>query len=658
MIGTLPSDLTKQEKAEMVSSFMPSQEVIDLTDQIKRDYQIGYDLQRESFKEFNDTSLLGRMNADQKAFNNYIEAPSLDPQEAWHWNGNRPMTRNKIISMAAHATFSLMKPQVLAQNEMDEEDKDAALVMADMLEWNVRNSGYDVSFLFAVISALVNPVAYLDVKYVEATQKIRTRMENGEITVQEALDEVLSGIKVNTVPPEEVMITNVYEFEHQKQRATFRRRLIDYAEAKAIYGWHENFGHVSPGVKVFQNDEDGLFYQMKDDENPTLIEEVTYYNRGEDVEVVYLNGIYMGEDDVEANMMKHRDNSNRPKYNIAKSGFEPIDEKRFYYYKSAVSKLSPDQALLDRMWRMTVDGTFLSIMPPVITTGAGQVNTDLIFPGASTDLDKDATVNPLSVSNPVAGLNMLQEIERSMEGSSQSEVRSGGLPDPEQKAFNVSRAEENALINSSLFGKMIASLVTQTGDLMVDQILHHQTIGDVDETTAGEIRLKYRNFLLPDQNVDGNTVTKKIRFTDRFMGTPMSEEERLKEEFKLLEDAGEDSIIYEVNPVLFRKMRYLTYIRPEQMVQKTKTTEMQEKLVAYDRMIIDPFSDKEAVSRDFLYETFAPGQADKYMMDEKARELGMESLVETPEEMTQESTRANTVDRSADIQAQVEGSVL
>jgi len=137
----------------------------------------------------------------------------------------------------------------------------------------------------------------------------------------------------------------------QRQRFIIRKRLIDYDEAKAIYGEHTNFSYVSPGIKVLYNSSDGMFYEQFDENIPTLCEEATYFNRREDIQVVFINGIYMGDSNVNANPIKHRDNKNRPKYPYVKFGAEPIDEKSFYFYKSLVARLANSQEEFDHLHR-------------------------------------------------------------------------------------------------------------------------------------------------------------------------------------------------------------------------------------------------------------------------------------------------------------------
>jgi len=314
------------EDKAAVSLFQPSDDVKKLTSSVRDDYSVGNNNLHKPYEEFNDRSLIIIMNDNQRAFNAYIPPADGDPDNAWRASTVRPLTRNKIISIAAHVTVSILVPDVFAQNDQDEEDKEAADVMKDLIEWTINNSDYEESFLFGVISALVNPVVIMKAEYAEIMQTIKVKLASGEIAFKEVLDEVLSGFQTLIVPPDEFLIANVYEYKLQRQRFVIRRRFIEFDEARVTWSSHENFNYVTPGIRVFYSDQEGLFYEQRDTSlSDSQVEEVIYYNRIEDAEIPFVNGIYMGDDNTEANMINHRDAKGSPKYPFAKSGYEPID---------------------------------------------------------------------------------------------------------------------------------------------------------------------------------------------------------------------------------------------------------------------------------------------------------------------------------------------
>ena len=224
------------EITSVVSPFQPSQDVKELTHDIASDFQLASTLQNKGFTEFNDWSLLQRMDIDQRRWNAYKMPQSSDVGEMWRWNGVRPITRNRIIGIVAQMTSVITMPAPFAQNDKDEQDRDAAEVMGILMEYNIRNSNYVENYINWITDALVNPASYLGVGFFEQMQTVGDKGGN----TREVLDELMSWFQTFNIPCDEVLITNFYERELQRQRGIFRRRYIDFDEAEAKWGEHEN----------------------------------------------------------------------------------------------------------------------------------------------------------------------------------------------------------------------------------------------------------------------------------------------------------------------------------------------------------------------------------------------------------------------------------
>lgn len=608
MIGELTKD-TRGNVMNSLSSYQPSHEEMELCLLVKNAYQDGEAIQNTPYREFNNKSLIERMNIDQANWLSWTPEP-FEGEDDWRWNGVRPITRNRVISTAAHLTAQLLIPNVFAQNDNDEEDRATANVMRELIEYNIKRSNYETAFLFGVIGALVNPVSYFKVDYVKAYQEIW----NQDGDKQKVVDDMFSGFQNSLIAPEDILISNIYQFDLQKQDWIIEKKgYMSYEQAEAIYGEYDNFEHVQEGIKRIIN-EDGKFYDVVD-VNGDLIEYVCYKNRRKDTEIHFLGGIYMGNPNTEYNPFTHRTNKNTPKYNLAKFGYEPIDTMKFFYYKSLVAKMENDQLAADQQWAMFFDASTLSTYPPTITMGAGKMDRSVIAPASITEIGKEATITPLNVANPGIALQALREAERSLEETSISNQMGGFQGDVEKTRGESVLLQQNADTNLGLATKMIASVVKQVGELMVDDIIRYQSIVEMSELTGKET---YKTFLVDGKVKGGQDKTSYIRFTDRYMGTEMDEDEIEMAEYKLMEQAGDDKEIYDVNPYLFSRMQYLITIDADKMMQKNEAFERAFKLETYDRAIQNPLimQDPEAqlkITRDFLLEPLIKGDASKYL---------------------------------------------
>jgi len=607
------------KKSDSVSAFAPSKEICDFTKYVQGDYANGYDILNKDFEELNNRSILMDMNRGARMANAFVDEEVETPEEAWKWRGTRSKARNKGLAMHAQLTASFLIPGFSAQNDDDEIDRDFGNAMRDIIEWMTlpTNSDYQSSFLSLVSGMIESPVVYLGAEYCEVFQKIKEKTEKG-YSVKEVLDEVLSGFKAPVYTADQILISNAYERNIQKHRCIIKRTWVEYGEAEAKYGKHENWVYVQPGIKSIFNADDGLFYDSKDDDHPSLVAIETAMYRRDDTEVTFVNGIYMGDSNVDNNPIKHRDNRNTPKYNVIPFGYSRIGS-HFFYYKSMMNAVGWDNQLYDAMTEVIMNDAFLELDPPTAISGQDNVDTDVNFPGAVIAFaDKDVKTTPIFPSkNFSAGFKALVDTSESMDEATLSPTMTGQLPDASQKAFTVAQAQANAkkLINGT--AQTLAESVVAYGPLMSDIALNHLTVPQVDNITGDNGRLKYRKFLLEKQTIDGKVVDKEVRFDDTLVGSYGTKEDEDKMSLKLLEESGYPDTkkhIIALNPHLFSKFKYLARIDPEEMFPKNADT-MQALLTSlYQLVREDPLINSEALVRELMNSYFR-GRGEQFIND-------------------------------------------
>lgn len=614
MIPSLSYDLSGKLESPL-SGYNPSPEVKKLTGLAWQDLIQGDEILNRPFNEFNDMSLIQRMNLDQKDWLGWSPAPSEDPDEKWMFTGTSAATRNKIISTAAHLTQQVIFPNIFAQNEDDENDEEAAYIMRTAIEYNCRKNNYEQSFLYAVISGLVNPVSYFKIDYCQTYQEI-LEGNASEYKKVKVLDDIMSGFQYSLIPPEEILIANPYCFDIQKQPFVIHRRRISYHDAESYYSDRDEFKHVKPGIVSIFNADDALFYEAHDAYEDGLVEEITLKYRKQDREVCFVNGIYLSNPNTAFNPIKHRTNKNKPKYNIVKFGAEPIDAQRFWAYKSLASKLSNDKELVDRMRQNAVDASTFATFPSLFGIGTGKINKSVFIPATITHVDKDAKIEPATgFANPQYAYQAAAEAERAMTETSQDPQLSG-IGGGDKTARESILIQQNALTNLGIMGKMIGFMVKDSGELMVDDILRYQTVGEVQEMSGG-LAMQYKTLILNDKVRDGKKTSVVIKFTDEYAGRKMTQKEIDEENIKLYMD-DEDIELYKVNPVLWRKKDFLIVVEPDALKPKNDAFEKTLKLELYDRAINNPLiaqdPDKMAeITRDFLFLPTVGGDAAKYI---------------------------------------------
>jgi len=475
---------------------------------------------------------------------------------------------------------------------------------------------------------LVNPVTYLGAEYVEVYQKIKTRIGKG-YTSKEIIDEVLSGFQAPVYSADQILFSNAFEQNVQKQRFVIKRNYLDYTEAQAKYGEHENWDYVQPGITSVLGNADGLFYDVKDDDHPFLVEEVTYLNRREDTEVCFLGGIYTGSPNVEENPIRHRDSRNAPKYNITPYGYQRINE-HFFFYKSLMNAQYWDNLLLDSQYELGMNRAFLDTEMPIAVSGVDKIDSDIIFPRSVVAFsDKDTKVSPLL---PQANLGQMFQamgvVESSMEESSVSGVTAGQLPDSAQKATSVAIAQRNAQTLLQGVGKTLAESTVQYGQLMSDIAINNLTVPQAEEILGKESKLKYRSFILNNKVVDGKESNKVLQFDESLLGLEITDDEKRGKNLELLKEVGYPNIkshLYKINPEIFHRRRYLCRVEPERMFPKNEEFIQAMAVQFYQLLRGDPLIEPEVLVRKVV-RAFYHGESDQFIAKQVQNVMGMAGL--------------------------------
>ena len=611
------------------SDYIMSEPAKKVRAMILKHFAIGDTTMQKPRVEFNDTSVLQRAQLDEMSWNTYQpnngEPDAADGVGGWKSKAVRPIIRNKCISIAAHTTARLLFPKIFAADKDSNVQEGASKVMEDLMEWSGEQSNFSFNSLNRVIAAEVYPASIGYTEYAEVSRRIKEVQEDGSWKEKVIIDEELSGFQDTFVPVDQLYIENFYEADIQKQGWLIWRRVRSYSLLEGVYGKCENFKYVSPGVQLIYNDANQAFYQVYDTNlRQEMCEEIIYWNRSQDLKVVMVNGV----------MLTEHDNPN-PRidklYPFDKFGYEMING-RCFYYKSLAFKLLPDANIINTLYPMIIDGTYLQIMPAMVNIGGESITSDVIIPGAVTTLSApDADLRAIHTSTPgglQAGFSAMDAVAKSIDDSSTSQVMSGQDAGGGGTAYEISRMEQNSNTVLGLFIKMISDHVRQYGRLRLGDILQYLTIGDVDSVT-GETELIYKTFILPDQKQGSKNIHKSIKFEGSLPTEPITADEEMNLSMETLaKEGGPDANkqLVRVNPSLFRSLRYKVTINPDVLNPRSEDLERAFKLEIYDRGIANPLIDQELLAKDFLFGAYPRMVKDVDAYVKEAQEQPVEGM--------------------------------
>lgn len=573
----------KGEIESEIAPYMPDDATNDVRAMVLKHFVLSSVNMYTPRVEFNDLSLVGRDQYDQMAFNTYQpnngQGWQGDVQNNWRSRAIRPVIRNKCMSIAAHATSRLLFPKVFAYNDDADEQADAAQVMEDLMEWSGDVSNYPYTALGRVITSLASPASIGYTEYGEVTRLVKTEKVGTQWKMKRIRDESYPCFTDCIVPVTQLYIENIFEPDIQKQGWLIWRKVYAFSDAQVKYnGLYENFKYVRPGVQTIYDDANRLFYYVYD---PNMrsedVEEIMYWNKNLDLKLIMVNGV----------MLTDCDNPN-PRgdklYPFDKFGYELINS-RFFYYKSLSFKLQHDAEIVNTLYQMVIDGTYLAIFKPMVNVGGEIIASDVIVPGAVTTLSSpDADLRAINVGSDLkAGLETLSVVENSISESSQEPLQQGMEGGKGgQTAYEISKLEQNANTVLGLFIQMIAKHVRDFGKLRLGDIIQYMTLPEVTDIT-GTPELAYKTFFLK-----GTDKNKKIVF-DGALPTEYTHEEYLNASMDVKSEENKKNMeIAKVNPMMFRELQYRVTVSPDVLNPRSSDLERSFALEDFDRMVQAP----------------------------------------------------------------------
>lgn len=583
-----------------ISLYQPADLDKERVSLIRQCFTDGDVVQKRPRREFNDLSLLERMAVDQMAFAVYQpndgDTLAGDEINGWRSNAVRPIVRNKIISINAHVTARTIFPKIMAFSNQSEEQKDAATVMGDLMEWSVvnNNSAYADVSVQATTSALVNPISWVQTQYQEVFRTVkRGRNSDGTFKTEQMRDEDQSGFVDEAVDPTTMYFGEFYirNGDVQLQPWLIRRKILNYSSAATIFGGFENWKYVKPGIMVIYNDANQSFYDVYDmDMSQNEVEVLYYWNKALDLYLITVNGILLTDAD---NPNPREDKL----YPFATFGYELLRAQGdCMAFKSLAFKTMPDDKVINTLYPMIIDASYLALFPPTIAVGVETIGSDVLIPGLTTTVSSpDASITPIMQANTnlQAAYQALQTVEKNITDSSiDSQEAQQPAPDGQSPvtAYQISKAEQHARILLGSFLFMVGRYVKQTGRLRIGDIKQHLTLPQLQtiEGTAGA-ELVYKTFHLGEGR--GRTKGRKIQFDLGLPNGKISSDDLLKHSFDTLDMQGGTKSPYKlfrVNPQLFRNLIYTVIVAPDVIAPLSDEYEAQLGLEQYDRMIQQP----------------------------------------------------------------------
>lgn len=511
---------------------------------------------------------------------------SSDPESSWMSYVHKPMIQNKSQIFIAHAVADLMFPSYVAQDSSSIPDKDKTTVIQILADRIFSTPEFQDKLIRSVTTITFSPLAILEKGF-----------SNGE-----------HYIKLIDTP--NFKFANYHESNVQKQRFVIKDEYIDYFDAEALYGSHENWKYITPTQSCYLDFNDGMYhFNTVDIDKQHLVKRKTYYNKARDLEITLINGVPVCS--INQRIKRLGKKKKRP-YPFTTLFFEHLGRETVSG-RPLAQKLWSDEKLASFLQSISYDMARQAVTPSVISYGQN-ITSRQLAPGTvnNAGADKNFDVKPiLGNINISPAISILEMISRNADEASGSDALRGGITGSGSTAREVLVANNNAkIIQQGTFVKNMEKFIRELGALVLDDIFQFEFVKNIDKST-NKIRYTSAFFHKDDDGV--NVV--------RLMDEKPIGEEAINKQIKLLSEIQSNGYktLHEIDPESYKDIDFITETSIE--YSKTKNKDLQKALALefHQVMAANPYYDLLSGTKK-ITEQYYPTEVDTLVKEPQTQQ--------------------------------------
>jgi hypothetical protein len=559
-------------------------------ERVKHIYDAMYDcidLRDQPFNYFDNQSLEDYINESVKRWNSYI--PPRDAED-WRTSVFMPDTRNKILAILSFVAAQRQRAEFTARDKYHPVNKVMSQVLKAMYDYSMDQERGDMKFNMATLENLIKGTVVVWEGYSYSKRTVKKVTEYDPITdemkyeEEEMVDE--DNCVQRVIPLEDVYIPNFYESDIQKQPYVIIREEIDYKLFLDAYSKWDNVKYVKPSMYLTREKEGEMFFYERwtSRTDVNTVEVLHFYDKWNDIHNIVANGVLLTKVDRPI-IFDHK------QYPLAKTVYEPMAVD-FFYGKSLPQKILSEQDVVNTLYNMLLDRTYLSVMPWFLTGIEDEIEESEIGPLQRiqvSDVTQFREANIQQVGQ--AELKIFDLVRDSISTSTVDEAMMGSVAGGTATA--VQQARESATRILGLLLKFMSDLTYQQAKLRAANILQfypagNQMKGRKDEEGIKEYRAEGQTLS------DGKVGLKVVRMISDKDKAPTKKQVR----DEVGNSDGPTEIVY-VTPRSLAMIDYDVKIVPASSVAESKS--LQKALgLEYNQVMLSAFPDM--VNREKLFE--------------------------------------------------------
>lgn len=406
-------------------TFVPSEKERKVLSDIVLLFRDTQSARDKNFQYFDGSNLIDYIDDSVRRFNTNVD--ERDGIEDWQAGVHVHFTRNKVLGILGKVLEILPIARFTPRGD---EDAQRASILSNVYEFVEELDDYEEFMTHLLLESIVKGtgIGYEDIDVQEKTYRDVEGIGD-DITVTENKEKTTK-IYASIVPLEEFYPASVSIRKIKDMPYCFWRKIMPYSKFVQMYGHLRKSQLVSSQV-TFTGAEARPYYVDFLDSTMAdgSVEVIRFYDKMNDQYVIIANGIWINPINTAVNEEVSPLPWNHKELPFWDVKFDHFGD--FFYGKSLPDRLKSMQDVLNVLTNMLLDQSFLTIFPPLITTGFDDVEDDYLRPGRRIPIDTqglpiNSAMQVLDLKTPSGWHQYILDYTRQvLEESSLDKVSSG-----------------------------------------------------------------------------------------------------------------------------------------------------------------------------------------------------------------------------------------
>lgn len=455
----------------------PPQEELDVINSTFQKFRFTADHRNGNFANFDGMNLIDTINDSVQRFITNIDV--REDIEDWQARVNVPFTRNKVIAFLSKIVQVL---PIASFTQRGDDDFRKSQILTNLYEYSEDVDDYEELLVNILLECIIKGTAIGYEGHEMSKKAIREVRGSGDKMTVSAATKVTNRLYGSLVPLEDFYPQNVGIRNIKSMVYCFWRSVYPYQQFLADFASFSRAADVQPHQTNFADDAERPYYldYVSSDVQEGQVEVIRYYNKDTDEFVMIANGVWLNPITNNGALVTSPIPFNHKELPFWDVRFELYPE--FFYGKSLCDKLKSMQDVLNVLTNMSLDQSFLTIFPPILTAGFDSIEDDYIRPGRRTPVDTQGLplnqqYMPLNMGVPTGWHQfILQYTQSIMEQASLDQLQSGQAGvGGRTTALEIRTATEGVASVLGLFARLVNYGIKRKALLRAKNILQFWT---------------------------------------------------------------------------------------------------------------------------------------------------------------------------------------